>query len=76
VLQSCNLTPHSVLTFLPGVGRHVAMLELSKIIPELFRQFEIQLVDPSRYKDHAGWLVVQTGLDVKLKLREPQTLEL
>lgn len=52
------------------------MLEISKLIPELLRVFEIELVDPSRFQAKAGWLVVQSGLDVKLKLRDPKTLEL
>jgi hypothetical protein len=50
------------------------MLELSKLIPEFFRTFEVTLTDPKRYRDHCIWLVVQTGLDVTLKLRDPQTL--
>lgn len=50
------------------------MLQLSKLIPELFRIFEVTLVDPTRYRDHCMWLVVQTGLDVKLRLRDPRTL--
>ncbi|KAK5000694.1 hypothetical protein LTR66_000485 [Elasticomyces elasticus] len=52
------------------MGRHIAMLELSKLVPELFSTYEIQLIDPSRYTDHCKWLVVQTGLDVKLWLRD------
>lgn len=50
------------------------MLELSKLIPEFFRTFEVTLVDPKRYQDHCVWLVVQSGLDVKLKLRDSQSL--
>lgn len=46
------------------------MLELSKVIPEFFRMFEVELVDPSRYWSKAGWLVVQSGLDVRLKRRD------
>jgi hypothetical protein len=50
------------------------MLELSKLIPEFFRIFEVSLIDPKRYKDHCVWLVVQSGLDVMLKLRDRQVL--
>ena len=57
-----------------GIGRHVAMLELSKLIPEFFRTFEVTLIDPKRYHDHCVWLVVQTGLDVTLTLRDPHSL--
>lgn len=66
---NCSLANHTL-----GIGRHVAMLELSKLIPEFFRTFEVTLVDPKRYQDHCVWLVVQSGLDVKLKLRDSQSL--
>jgi cytochrome P450 len=56
------------------VGRNIAMLEITKFIPELFRRFEITLVDPKRYKLHAAWLVVQSGLDVKIKRRALESL--
>jgi hypothetical protein len=46
------------------------MLELSKLVPDFFRAYEVELIDPSRYKDNCKWLVVQTGLDVKLRLRD------
>jgi hypothetical protein len=46
------------------------MLELSKLVPEFFRTYEAHLIDPSRYRDNCKWLVVQTGLDVKLRLRD------
>ena len=46
------------------------MLELSKLVPEFFRTYEVELVDASRYRDNCKWLVVQTGLDVTLRLRD------
>lgn len=52
------------------IGRNVAMLEITKFVPELFRRFDVDLVDPRRYKIHASWLVVQSGLDVKLRVRK------
>ncbi|KIW94689.1 uncharacterized protein Z519_04666 [Cladophialophora bantiana CBS 173.52] len=58
------------------IGRHVAMLEISKLVPEVFRHFQVELVDPNRYKVKAGWLVVQSGLDVRLKVRDPRTLDI
>ncbi|KAH0828225.1 hypothetical protein AYO21_03784 [Fonsecaea monophora] len=58
------------------IGRHVAMLEISKLVPEVFRHFEVELVDRHRYKAKPGWLVVQSGLDVVLKVRDPKTLEI
>lgn len=52
------------------IGRHIAMLELSKLVPEFFRTYEVKLVDASRYRDKCKWLVVQTGLDVTLRPRD------
>ena len=53
------------------IGRHIALLEMSKFIPELFRRFEINLIDPSRWKTYPGWIVPQKGLDVYIKHRDP-----
>lgn len=56
-----------------GIGRHIATLELMKLVPEFLRVFEIDLVDPKRYKDNYSWIVMQSGLDVKLKLRDQKS---
>jgi cytochrome P450 len=56
------------------LGRNIAMLEISKFIPEFFRRFEITLVDPKRYKLYPGWLVLQNGLDVTLRRRNAGSL--
>jgi cytochrome P450 len=56
------------------LGRNIAMLEISKFIPEFFRRFEITLVDPKRYKLYPGWLVLQNGLDVTLRRRDAESL--
>lgn len=52
------------------LGKNIAMLEISKMVPELFRRYELSIVDPKRYKLQSGWLVVQVGLDVTLKKRD------
>lgn len=51
------------------LGKNVALLEISKLVPELFRRYEIKLVDPERYELFPGWLVLQKGLDVTLRRR-------
>jgi cytochrome P450 len=51
------------------IGRHIALLELSKFIPEFFRRFEPEIVDPTRWKSLPGWIVPQEGLDVFIKYR-------
>ena len=52
------------------VGKNIALLEINKFVPELFRRFELNLVDPARYNLLPGWLVIQNGLDVMLRKRE------
>lgn len=52
------------------LGKNIAMLEISKMVPELFRRFEVSIVDRKRYRLQPGWLVVQVGLDVTLKRRK------
>jgi cytochrome P450 len=57
------------------IGKNIAMLEICKVVPEFFRRFTIQMVDSGRYYLRPGWLVLQEGLDVFLKLRDPGELE-
>lgn len=52
------------------IGRHIALMEVSKFIPELFRNFEIDLIDVSKWSVKPGWIVPQTGLDVRFKARD------
>lgn len=49
------------------IGKNIALLEVTKFIPEFFRCFNVQLLNPTRYRSVPGWLVPQTGLDVTLK---------
>lgn len=56
------------------IGKNIAMLEMTKFVTELFRRYEIELVDPKRWSLRPGWLVVQEGLDVYLRPRDPQSL--
>ncbi|KAA8644051.1 cytochrome P450 [Aspergillus tanneri] len=66
----------SVLTFGAGkrvcLGRHIAMLELKKIIPVLALRYEFQLLDPRKYQVENSWFFRQHGLDVKIKRHEEQ----
>ena len=56
------------------IGKNIALLEINKFVPEFFRRFEIHLVDPKRYKLRSGWLVLQHGLDVRMRKRDPMSL--
>jgi hypothetical protein len=49
-------------------GQNRALLNISEIVPELLPRFEIDRVHPKRYKLQPGWLVLQKGLDLKLKI--------
>ncbi|KAL4802975.1 pisatin demethylase [Aspergillus unguis] len=65
---------NAIFTFGAGsricLGKNIALLEINKMVPELFRRFELELVDPKRYTLRPGWLVLQEGLDVRLKRRD------
>ena len=51
------------------IGRNIAMLEITKFVPELFRRFDLSLVERGSYRLRCGWLVTQEGLEVTLKRR-------
>ncbi|KEF55692.1 uncharacterized protein A1O9_08442 [Exophiala aquamarina CBS 119918] len=52
------------------IGRHLALLEMNKILPQLIRRFDIQLVNPGKpLEHHSSFFVVQWGLLTYLKLR-------
>lgn len=52
------------------IGKNIALLEVTKPIPELFRRFKMEFVDPKRYGYSSGWLVHQHSLHVRFKLRD------
>ncbi|WYZ35961.1 hypothetical protein EsH8_X_000608 [Colletotrichum jinshuiense] len=53
------------------IGRNLALLEISKVVPRLFRDFKFKLVHPDRpLKANATFFVVQEGLDVVVERRE------
>ncbi|ETI21441.1 hypothetical protein G647_07788 [Cladophialophora carrionii CBS 160.54] len=53
------------------IGRHLALLEMNKIIPEIIRRYDIQLVNPGKkLEHHSSFFVVQWGLLTYMRLRE------
>jgi hypothetical protein len=56
------------------VGKNIAMLELTKFVPEFVRRFEVEVVDRGRFRTTSTWLAMQSGLDVRLKEREAGSL--
>ncbi|KFA67838.1 hypothetical protein S40285_08745 [Stachybotrys chlorohalonatus IBT 40285] len=63
----------AIMTFGAGrrvcLGKHIAMLELKKIVPALLLRYEFELLDPKRYKVENSWFFRQHGLDVRVRKR-------
>jgi cytochrome P450 len=52
------------------IGRHLALLEMNKLLPQLLRRYKFQLVNPEKPLDHhSSFFVVQKGLLVNIKKR-------
>ncbi|KAK0723562.1 putative cytochrome P450 oxidoreductase [Lasiosphaeria miniovina] len=51
------------------LGRHIAMLELKKIVPALVLRYEFDLIDHKRYVVENHWFFRQYGIDVKARRR-------
>lgn len=46
------------------------MMQMMKIIVEIYRKFDIELANPDKeWKVSGGWLTRQTGMDILLKKR-------
>ncbi|KAI1128808.1 putative cytochrome P450 oxidoreductase [Nemania abortiva] len=58
----------AIMTFGAGrricLGRHIAMLELKKIVPALALRYEFELIDHKRYIIENRWFFRQYGIDV------------
>ncbi|OKL64465.1 hypothetical protein UA08_00991 [Talaromyces atroroseus] len=63
----------SILTFGAGrrvcLGKHVAVLEIKKLIPTLLLNYEFKLLDPKRYRLENFWFFQPQGIDVKIRKR-------
>lgn len=52
------------------VGRHVAMIIVSKLVSEFYRRFNASIANPGAgWQIHGGWVTKQTGLDMMLARR-------
>ncbi|KAI1801715.1 cytochrome P450 [Daldinia bambusicola] len=52
------------------IGRHIATIEISKMVPELLRRFDVALTYPDReWETKNIWLVMQTGVICNLTKR-------
>ncbi|OQO12642.1 hypothetical protein B0A48_02104 [Cryoendolithus antarcticus] len=53
------------------IGKNLALLEMNKTLPLLFREYEFELLKPDEdLIHHSTFFVVQKGLDVKISKRE------
>ncbi|KAF2635347.1 cytochrome P450 [Massarina eburnea CBS 473.64] len=51
-------------------GRHLAMAEIFKVVPELLRRFDYEMIHDGPWKTQNAAFVMQTGMDCKFKRRE------
>ena len=52
------------------IGRHISWVEINKVIPELYRQFEVQLAQPDKeWRIINHWFVQQEGVECVLRRR-------
>ncbi|KAJ3548663.1 hypothetical protein NM208_g904 [Fusarium decemcellulare] len=52
------------------IGRHIAIMEMAKLVPEILRRFELSLANPDgEWQTKNIWFVQQEGLICKLKQR-------
>jgi hypothetical protein len=63
---ACNSTPdRKLIMHLPLTGKNVAMAEIYKFIPKLFREYDVRLENPNKpWKEEGSWFVKQTGVEV------------
>jgi cytochrome P450 len=52
------------------IGKNLALLEMNKTLPLLFRDYEFELLKPHEdLKYHSTFFVVQQGLEVRISKR-------
>ncbi|KAL0260963.1 hypothetical protein SLS55_004655 [Diplodia seriata] len=52
------------------IGKNIALMEISKVIPYLVRHFDLALVDPDKAPTmHNVWFVKQSNIQVSVKVR-------
>lgn len=51
------------------IGRHIAILEMSKLVPQLVRDFDFQLESSKELETSNFWFVKPTNFMIKVKIR-------
>lgn len=73
--QQLKIMDQSFFAFGAGtrtcIGRHIAIMEMAKLIPEILRNFELSLPSSGHeWRTKNVWFVQQEGLDCTLKQRK------
>ena len=54
------------------LGKHISILEMSKVIPRLVRDFDFELASPEReWETENFWFVKPTNFNVIVQRRQP-----
>ena len=70
VWVSLALYELAVAMLMGSIGRHVSMLEMTKLVPQLLRRFDIEWTSPSPEWDIVGyWFAKQNGVVMRLRKR-------
>jgi cytochrome P450 len=72
--QQLKLMERNFMAFGSGartcLGKNISILEMSKLVPQILRQYDFELSHPDKeWKLHDYWFVTQTGLSCKVKRR-------
>ncbi|KIW12757.1 hypothetical protein PV08_07943 [Exophiala spinifera] len=51
------------------IGRHISTLEMSKLIPQIVRDFDFELIDPEGWDTENSWFIKPTNFRVQVKVR-------
>lgn len=46
------------------IGRHLAVYEMNKVLPQIFRRYDTRLFSPNKLPHVTGFFYIQTGLNV------------
>jgi len=58
---------HANINAMIGIGKNLALLEMNKTLPLLFRDYGLELLKPQEdLKYRSTFFVVQHGLDVRI----------
>ena len=56
------------------IGKNISLMEISKLVPELVKKFDFELVHPDReLETRNAWFVKQTNLEVRVKMRKAES---